>query len=149
MRSEESTETSLEALPEDDLPVEVRHHPMPWVLFGVSLLLLAVVGVLLARRANTEIQRAEHEKFLAAEADKGRLAAESQRTVLTARVAELEQQLKAAAEVRETLAVRVKTLEDAKAAADKAAAEAKAAAAKPAPPPPAKKPPPKKKKKKH
>ncbi len=57
--SEESTQTNVSALEEDagEEP-RVRQHPLPWILFGFTVVVLALVGGLLAKRLSSEKQRA-------------------------------------------------------------------------------------------
>jgi hypothetical protein len=57
--SDESTQTNVSALDEDDddLP-RARQHPLPWILFGFAAILLALVGGLLAKRLSNETRRA-------------------------------------------------------------------------------------------
>jgi uncharacterized protein YlxW (UPF0749 family) len=64
--SDERTQTNVSALEEEqedygDDEAPARQHPLPWVLFGIAAVLLALVGGLLAKRLNTETRRANEE----------------------------------------------------------------------------------------
>jgi uncharacterized protein YlxW (UPF0749 family) len=54
--TEENTHTDIRSL-SSELPS--RQHPLPWILFGVSAIVLALVGGLLAKRVSLETRRAD------------------------------------------------------------------------------------------
>jgi hypothetical protein len=117
-----------------------RQHPLPWMLFGVSCLALALIAGLLVRRIGVESKRAN---------------SEVQRAVM------LENKLKAAESAKEDAERRAGTAEAAKAIAEQNAADldeklkavegqkGPAAAARGEDPPPRKAAPKKKKKRRH
>ena len=94
MRSEESTETSMAALPDDEwdnggaVP-RARQHPLPWILFAVTLVSLGAIGVLLAMRVKDQSARADVELVKRTRAEEALKAAESARDEATSHVAQL------------------------------------------------------------
>jgi uncharacterized protein YlxW (UPF0749 family) len=55
--TEENTHTDISSYRLDGS----RQHPLPWILFGVSAIVLALVGGLLAKRVSLETRRANEE----------------------------------------------------------------------------------------
>ena len=56
--SDESTQTNISSLENEGEELPPRQHPLPWILFGIAAVLLALVGGLLARRLSLETRRA-------------------------------------------------------------------------------------------
>jgi hypothetical protein len=116
-----------------------RQHPLPWVLFGVAALLLALIGGLLAKRLNMESKRVNAEVEHSEQLEVKLRAAEAAKVALEKRALDAESARADAEKGEAELSERVKKLEADKAAADK----------KPDPPPPPEKKPKKKQKKRH
>jgi hypothetical protein len=137
--SDERTDTNVSSLSQSIDVGPPRQHPLPWMLFGVSCLALALIAGLLVRgkgmetkRANAEMQRAVMLETRLKQAESAKEDAEKRATAAEAEKTEAE---KAVADLDE----KVKKLEADKGTAVAAKAEDPAAAAKKAPPPKAKK----------
>ncbi len=108
MSEEERTHTEVSALHEIG---GERPSPLPWVLFGVSVLLLALVGGLLAKRLSTEVKRANAESERSATLEAKLHVAESARDDADKRATAAEAARKDADEAAAELGERVKKLE--------------------------------------
>lgn len=134
----ESTQTNISSLGEE-LPA--RQHPLPWVLFGISAILLALVGGLLARRLSLETRRANEEiekaAGLKAQIEQyQRMQAETDKKVSDAEAKAKEAQdasLESASKVKKVEAERDRLQKELEAAQKKLAAADAAAKKKPEP----------------
>ena len=118
MSDEHTEQTNVSSLREDDeeeyqdddeLPA--RQHPLPWVLFGVAAVLLALVGGLLAKRLNAETRRAneEIEKSVGLKAQLE--AVNKQHADVDQRIADAEAKAKAAEDASIDAATKLKKVE--------------------------------------
>lgn len=110
--SDESTQTNVSALEEDgdDLP-RARQHPLPWALFGIAAILLALVGGLLAKRLGSETRRANEaiEKTAGLKAQLEQLT--KQQSEVDKKIADAEAKTKAAEDAATAAAEKVKQVE--------------------------------------
>lgn len=152
--SDESTQTNISALerveredppPDDDDVLPARQHPLPWILFGVAAVMLALVGGLLARRLSLETRRANEavEKNVGLTAQMDQLRKEQ--NSVDEKIAAADAKVKAAETAAADAAAKLKALEAERdklqkdlEAAKKGGAVATAEPAKKAEPPPKK-----------
>jgi uncharacterized protein YlxW (UPF0749 family) len=140
---DENTQTNVSALeeePEDygDDEAPARQHPLPWVLFGIAAVLLALVGGLLAKRLNTETRRANEEIEKSAGLKAQLQQAQQAAAEVDKRVADAEAKVKAAEDAAVASAEKQKKAEGERDKLQKeleAMAKKVAAAAKEEPPP--------------
>jgi hypothetical protein len=118
LSEEERTHTDVSSLAEVSAASRApKQHPLPWVLFGVASLLLALIGGLLAKRLNQETKHANEEAQRSATLETQLRAAEAGRSDAEKKVAEAVAAKDDAEKAAAELGDRVKQLEAGKATA--------------------------------
>lgn len=111
-------------------PVLYKREPLPWVLFAATLVIFMVSTVLLVNKVTGAERRWAAAITAQESAEAGTRAARAEADQASARITELETQLKSVITQRETLAERVRALEAAKSEVKRPAAPAAKAAVK-------------------